>query len=195
MFIPRFDRQQVDTEQAKPQTQRIAVESLYSLAGIAQYGAATAHETLCSALLSQTPPNQRMATALEYIKRDLLNVVMGNTDNHGRNTAIIRARNGHVQLSPLFDFAPMYLDPEGIARVTRWHKTRESAGRPNWHAVASFFEPWLDTRILLKKLAASAPQLMALSLSMQQHGIDADIIARCQHPINNNLKLIKQCQE
>lgn len=196
LFIPRFDRQQIPAEPSQGaalQTQRLAVESLYSLAGVAQYGAATSHETLCTALFNYLPSERHMATAVEYIKRDLLNVVMGNTDNHGRNTAIIRERNGAVQLSPLFDFAPMYLDPEGIARVTRWHASRERAGRPNWRAVAEFFAPWVDTSVLLQQLAAIEPLLTTLTASLQAHQVDADIIERCQPAIANNLQLIQQC--
>ncbi|WP_375338497.1 hypothetical protein [Variovorax paradoxus] len=37
---------------------------------------------------------------------------MRNTDNHARNTAVQRLPDGALQLTPIFDFAPMFLDPE-----------------------------------------------------------------------------------
>lgn len=51
--------------------------------------------------------------------RDTINTAIGNTDNHGRNTALLK-RDGAVQLSPAYDLAPMVLDREGIARTTVW---------------------------------------------------------------------------
>ena len=187
LFIPRFDRRQ-----AKAKTERIAMESLYSIAGVARFGEVSTHETLCGALMQSIVPQERLNTALEYIKRDLLNVVMGNTDNHGRNTAVLRARDGGTSLSPLFDFAPMYLDPEGIARVTRWHKSREHAGRPNWVSVVDFFQPWLNTASLMEQVVAIEPSLRILTHVMHAEKIDEDIIARCQYVIENTLEQLRQ---
>lgn len=42
-------------------------------------------------------------------------------------------------LAPFFDFAPMCLDPEGIARVCRWSGDVESAGDPEWGRVIELF--------------------------------------------------------
>jgi hypothetical protein len=36
---------------------------------------------------------------LEYIKRDIANVVLGNKDNHARNTAVMRYENGRGTLA------------------------------------------------------------------------------------------------
>jgi len=188
LFIPRFDR-----VQRGELTERIAMESLYAAAGVAEFGLACGHEILCSALMEQVAVEDRLATALEYIRRDLLNVVMGNTDNHGRNTALLRDRNGRVKLSPLFDFAPMYLDPEGIARVSRWGSERETAGRPNWCAVVGFFEPWLDTKILRAAVAKLELPLASLVDTMQTHAIDEGIIARCQLAIEANIDKLRNC--
>jgi serine/threonine-protein kinase HipA len=57
---------------------------------------------------------------LEYLKRDVANLAFGNKDNHARNTALQRFADGQIRLTPLFDFAPMYLHPDGIARRMRW---------------------------------------------------------------------------
>ena len=37
-----------------------------------------------------------------------------------RNTALQRDFEGRIALTPLYDFAPMYLHPDGIARRIRW---------------------------------------------------------------------------
>ncbi len=68
------------------------------------------------------------------MKRDLANVALGNKDNHTRNTAIQRFNNGIIGLTPLFDFAPMWLHPDGIARTTRWERD-DHGGMPIWHSV------------------------------------------------------------
>jgi len=190
LFIPRFDR-----VQQNGLTERIAMESLYAAAGVAEFGMASSHETLCSALMEQVATEDRLATALEYIRRDLLNVVMGNTDNHGRNSALLRDRSGRITLSPLFDFAPMYLDPAGIARVSRWGAERETVGRPDWCAVVAFFEPWLDTVALSAAVMNLELPLSTLADSLRTEGVDDDIIARRQPAIEANLEQLRRYRD
>ena len=74
-----------------------------------------------------TDPNREIT---EDIKRDIANIALGNKDNHGRNTAIQRRHDGTISLTPLFDFAPMWLHPDGIARRMRWQS--DDGGSPNW---------------------------------------------------------------
>ena len=101
LFIPRFDRQITDNQQVT----RHGVESLSSLAGIADFGQATSKNTYCHAIAKYcTNPTTEL---IEFIKRDILDVALGNTDNHGRNTAVLRLPDNQVQLTPLYDFAPM----------------------------------------------------------------------------------------
>ena len=109
LFVPRFDRKVSDGR-----VKRLGMHSLYAVANIHGYGAAVRHDIYCHALAKvAADPIQELR---EYIRRDILNLALRNTDNHGRNTAVLRT-NGQVRLSPLFDFAPMFLDPEGIVRV------------------------------------------------------------------------------
>ena len=100
--------------------------------------------------------SNRFEYLLEYIKRDIVNVVMGNKDNHAWNTAVMRYEDGCVVLAPLFDFAPMYLDPEGIARVCRWEGNAEQAGNPDWGAD----EDIIENRS--RPIQSHASQLLAL---------------------------------
>ena len=185
LFIPRFDRCV-----SQGRVERFAVESLYSLAGIAEFGAATSHEVFVESLMQCVHPNDRFNTTLEYIRRDLINVVMGNKDNHGRNTAVMRDRHGRVRLSPLFDFAPMYLDPQGIARITRWQPDRETAGQPDWQAVSDFFSQWVDVNQLRRELLAFMSPLSNCLDMMHSTGVDADIIERCRIPLQRNLEML-----
>ena len=159
------------------------MESLYSAAGIAEYGARVSHEVLCDSI--ETYCTEPATELLEYIKRDVLNVVMGNKDNHGRNTAFIRHQNGTVALAPLFDFAPMYLDPEGIARVCRWSDDRETAGDPEWARVLEYFGERGDT--LGDALRAFGQRLEPLAELMRDCGVDDDIVEQRSHSIQKHV--------
>jgi len=100
---------------------------------------------------------------------------MGNKDNHARNTAVMRYENGRVVLAPLFDFAPMYLDPEGIVRVCRWEGDAEQAGNPDWGAVINGLREYLpdDAARRLRQFGQAAERLPE---TMRQAGVDDDII-------------------
>lgn len=128
LFIPRFDRK---TDGKK--VLRYGQESLCSLAGIADFGQAVSMEKLCDAFMPHvTNPKQELK---EFLLRDVMNIALGNTDNHARNTAISKYPDGNIALSPLFDFAPMILDKQGIARVSRWSEG-ELNGFPEWGMIA-----------------------------------------------------------
>ena len=79
------------------------------------------------------PSYDPLELTLEYLRRDLLCWVFGNSDNHGRNTAVLRTPNG-VVLAPVFDFAPMKMDPAGITRTTRWDR-HERGGNVDWTGI------------------------------------------------------------
>lgn len=167
LFVPRFDRCVLDGV-----VERYGMESLYSAAGVAEYGVHVSHDVLCNGIRAYcTEPDTDL---LEYIKRDIVNVVLGNKDNHGRNTALLRYETGIVKLAPLYDFAPMYLDPEGIARVCRWPGNAETAGDPDWGAVVEFFPA--KTGILRAALRDFGCLLRRLPEIMRDSGVDDDII-------------------
>lgn len=126
LFIPRFDRRV-----AQGRTVRLAQESIASLTGMPGLDAVPSHNQVCAALLRHcTHPETEV---IEYLRRDVANLALGNKDNHARNTAVQRDLEGRIALTPLFDFAPMYLHPDGIARRIRWEG--ESGGQPDWNGV------------------------------------------------------------
>ncbi len=126
LFIRRFDRQV-----RQGAVTRLAQESIATLTGMPGFEAVPDHDTVCLELMRHcSHPQQEV---LEYIKRDIANLALGNKDNHARNTAVQRGFDGRIALTPLYDFAPMYLHPDGIARRIRWRD--EQGGRPDWGRV------------------------------------------------------------
>ncbi|GKS84486.1 HipA domain-containing protein [Acidovorax sp. SUPP1855] len=134
LFIPRFDRIAGDAAQGSGQgcgVVRLAQESIATLTGRAGFGAVPSHEEVCRQLARVcTDPAAEVA---EYLRRDVANLALGNKDNHARNTAVQRGFDGRIALTPVFDFAPMYLHPDGIARRIRWAVGDD--GAPDWRQV------------------------------------------------------------
>lgn len=128
LWMPRFDREV--TEQG---IRRHPVESIYSVCNVIENGAFLNHEFVLNRLgevwTMAGQSDELFDLAVEYISRDLLNRILGNSDNHGRNISIIRD-GGKLKLAPIYDLAPMVLDPDGITRVLKWKD--EKAGAPNW---------------------------------------------------------------
>ncbi|OMH39473.1 hypothetical protein [Motiliproteus sp. MSK22-1] len=100
----------------------------------------------------------------------------GNKDNHARNSAVFRLENGDLTLTPLFDFAPMYLDPEGIARVCRWQGDAEVAGTPPWDKVMDVLPDGVDVKVIRKALREFGGKIKGLEEIMREAGVDEDII-------------------
>ena len=169
LFVPRFDR-----KVSNGRVERLSMNSLYAVANIPGFGAAVHHDTYCRALAQVvSDPAQELR---EYMLRDILNLALRNTDNHGRNGAVIRT-GSQVVLSPLFDFAPMFLDPEGIGRVSRWADERPGS-QPQWAIICEKFKhvmPPVETRNWLADLSKAVHRLPK---TMQRHRVDDDIIQR-----------------
>ena len=126
LFVRRFDRQV-----GAHGITRFAQESIATLTGIPGFGAVPSHDQVCRELIACCTNPQ--LEVLEYIKRDVANIALGNTDNHARNTALQRDFSEGVRLTPLYDFMPTYLHPDGIARRIRWEDNDE--GAPDWGKV------------------------------------------------------------
>ena len=171
LFVPRFDRVVTDLG-----VLRIAQESVASLCGLAEFGAAPSHNVAVARLAeASTSPEDEL---IEYVKRDVANVVLGNKDNHGRNTAIQRLDDGTIRLTPVFDFAPMLLHPDGIARRMRW--ARDDGGAPRWSSVVDQCReatglPLIGLPTALRDMGAAVADLPARSAS---EGVDAELVAR-----------------
>lgn len=127
LVVPRFDRR-TRTESG---VDKLGVESLYSMAGVTESGAPLKHDHVIVELAKLlTDFKQELR---EYLWRDLLNLALGNRDNHGRNTAVLKDIDGTMRLAPLFDVGPTFLDARSITRAMRWEA--EEPGRQHWPAI------------------------------------------------------------
>lgn len=176
LLIPRFDRRVEKNVEI-----RVGVESLYSIAGVLD--SATTPLRHHDALIAlSTCVSDFDAEMVEYVRRDLLNLALGNRDNHGRNTAVLKDTDGSVRLAPLYDLGPAFLDARAIARVIRWDG--EQAGQRDWNLIlenlAIRFEEagvttaaWIDVVNAMKRFAKEIDELPSI---MKRAGVDATVI-------------------
>lgn len=169
LFIPRFDRRVV-----AGRSQRLAQESLATLTGRAGFGVAPSHDEVCRKLAETC--SDPAGEILEYLRRDVANIAFGNRDNHARNTALQRDFAGRIALTPLFDFAPMYLHPDGIARRIRWEGN--DGGAPDWSRVLDKVCATcrLPREPLAAGLAAMAPGLRRIASDGPAFGLEPDVL-------------------
>ncbi len=158
LWMPRFDRI-VDGQSVE----RIAVESVYSLLGNTEPGSKLKHEAVLSKLIElwcvSGQADEVPELIFEYIRRDLLNRILGNSDNHGRNTSIFRYKE-RFALAPIYDLAPMVLDAEAVTRVTKWQA--EIKGSPKWRDICACFPQWYAPDDLYERIRDAAKELRAL---------------------------------
>ena len=173
--------------------ERLGMESMASVCGISEFGLRGSHNRCC-AMIARFATNPRQEI-LEYIKRDILNTSLRNTDNHGRNTAFLKEPSGTVALSPLFDFAPMFLDPEGIARASRWDAEGEKViGLPDWGCVAEDLEQEIgfSSTELRQWLADQAPAVERLPQRMKECGAEEELIERLAERIEAVARMLQE---
>lgn len=185
LFVPRFDR-----TIKKGQVIRHGMHSLYALANIPGYGTFVHHDVYCRALARfvSTPARELR----EYVLRDVLNLALRNTDNHGRNIAVLRTGD-QIALAPVYDFAPMFLDPEGISRVTRWEDERPGQ-QPEWAAICDKLGYALSPDESRAWLASLSDRVAALPEVMRACQVDDDIIERLAEWINEVAKGLKSAK-
>ena len=175
LFIPRFDRQVIGNR-----VERIAQESLASFSGKAGFGVKMTHNEVCQMIMKCcTNPE---IDIIEYVKRDLANIALGNKDNHTRNTAFQRLNNGCIQLTPLFDFAPMWLHPDGISRCSKWEKEDN-----NWELITNYITE--NTSITFDQMrdvfTEQLPLYQGLLAKMKSIGVDDEILENSKYRIED----------
>ncbi len=176
LFVPRFDR--IINIKGNTQTvERLGLESLCSASGISEFGYIFKLEDLCKTIFSYS--TNALEDILEFIFRDILNLICGNTDNHARNTSLIKNLDGSIRLSPLYDFAPMYIDREGIARLNRW-KCFESSGALDLKRIIEWLvsEFSFDRNLVETRFTEFKHKLTSISDFLKDTGIDEDIQKR-----------------
>lgn len=177
LFIPRFDR--VVTERG---LLRRGMESMFSLLGEVASGSTLEYENVCAAVAEVS--SDPSAELVELVLRDVANLALGNTDNHGRNTSLLKQEDGRVELAPIYDFAPMFLDPELIKRSTRWRSERSPSGMPDWNDVCDALAGLIPREVLAPRLREFSERLHALPGKMLEVGVDREIRQRLERGIH-----------
>ncbi|MEX1199077.1 MAG: HipA domain-containing protein [Pseudohongiellaceae bacterium] len=179
LWLPRFDVCHVDG-----QLQRFGLESVYSIlheppATPLRHGDAI--RRLVAVLQQQYRVREldesfdREAFVSQWLQRDLLNIVFGNSDNHGRNTAFLKTPAG-IRLSPVYDFAPMKADPEGIIRTLQWGAPLEAGGDYNWPAIAASLSDVATPERLMADLRTLAGRLAGLRDRLMTRGMPETLL-------------------
>jgi len=182
LFINRFDRQ-------RDATRRLCyhgLESFYSAHGIAVHGARLQHEDNLRMLARYS--SKPVTDMIEYIKRDLVNVILANSDNHGRNWSLIK-RPDEVRLSPIYDVTAMrFFEGDFIVELTRWEPSHVPiAARLAWvqRTFAALRDQLLpDLRLFLEALGNVDDRLDAL-------GVNPDFLARSKTERNQLMNELK----
>jgi serine/threonine-protein kinase HipA len=184
LLIPRFDRIARDGTVVRLHQESVA--SILRLPGFDRRP--SLFEVVAGVRGVVTDP---AAETLEFIKRDVLNLAMRNTDNHARNTAV-QVVDGNVRLTPLFDFAPMYLDPEGIARTLRWYRPDTQVELTEWADVlAALPVPDNERKMLAAALSRFAVRIEQLPDVMQAQGVDHDVIEFLTPSVDTQVRQLK----
>jgi len=192
LFIPRFDRSCADGNRVV----RFGLESFASAAGTAEFGMRARHEDHCALILKYS--SSAANDLLEYLRRDILNVCLGNADNHARNHSFIKQPGGGVRLSPLYDFAPMFLSDEGYARMVRWDNDRERMAQPDWRAVGRYLAalengPGKDR--IGELFDSMVEGLKTIGSLAQEAGVEAEVIERRRMILEENQRLLVDAAE
>jgi serine/threonine-protein kinase HipA len=186
LFVPRFDRTMKDGA-----TVRLHQESLASLAGHRALGIRPNHFDLVASFLPYV--SDPVGEVIEYIKRDLLNLAMRNTDNHARNTAVQQLEDGTIRLTPVFDIAPMFLDREMIPRASRWIN---ESGRVIDDFADVIGELPLDDKgkkSVMLGIKSFSEVIERLPLTMAECGVDENIIELCKLHIDKVYESVGAC--
>lgn len=169
LFIPRFDRCAQDGR-----VQRFHQESTASIAGLGGFGIQADQFKLLAAI--RRVVDAPIEETIEFIRRDVLNLALRNTDNHARNTAV-QTVDGVTRITPLFDFAPMYLDPEGIVRASRWYHPETGKELQHWQDILPHLAlSKAEHAQVVDTLVCFGEQLAGLQDCMREVGVDEDIV-------------------
>jgi len=187
LLIPRFDRIAHNGKVV-----RLHQESVASVLGLPGFDLRpNLFEVIAGIRRVVTDPAKE---TLEFIKRDVLNLAMRNTDNHPRNTAL-QVIGGEIRLTPLFDFAPMYIDPQVVPRTLRWYRPDTRVELTEWADVlAALPVPDDERRALARALSRFAAQIERLPDIMEAQGVDDDIVEFLLRSIDTQTRQLKALQ-
>jgi serine/threonine-protein kinase HipA len=175
LFVRRFDRVVHPTG-----LQRFHQESIASLAGVRGFGMPLSMQEMLVAI--RTNVTHPQAETIEFLKRDALNIALRNTDNHARNTAVQRLPDGTVQLTPVFDFAPMFMDPEIVPRSSHWLTPDGKSRVTDFRQIAKLLGTLLlgnEMRAVLTELKAFGSVVARLPEVARDQGVEGTVLDQC----------------
>ena len=180
LWLPRFDI----AFDAAGSIERFGMESVYSLLRKGP-GVTLNHEDTIREILDKITKSHMVigqgfqfdveGFVVEWVKRDLLNIIFGNSDNHGRNTSFLKG-NGMITLAPIYDFAPMKADPEGIPRTTKWISPLEVGGTYDFLRIADSVSDLVSGEVLISELKDTADKLIGLKERLAERGVPEQIL-------------------
>ena len=80
-------------------------------------------------------------------------------------------------MAPVYDFAPMKADPEGVVRTTTWGSPYEEAGRFDWIAIARQLNDLAETDAIIDALKALAKKLPGLRERLSARGVSPRLLS------------------
>lgn len=176
LLLPRFD---VGFNE-KGKIERYGMESVFSVMDVRSgyLDHFQVVEKLCRCLAIGNRSFDRQYFVSEWLQRDLLNYIFGNSDNHGRNISLIKEKL-LMRLAPIYDFAPMKADPEAITRTTKWGAPFEIGGNFDWPAIINKLanDMQIDASLLLIDLKKLALKLTGLKARLQKRGVPDSILS------------------
>lgn len=183
LFFERFDRAVENGA-----VTRLHQESILSAAGVPGFPAGVSNFTFADAISRHA--TFKAKELAEFIGRDILNRAMKNTDNHGRNTSIQILQDGTVQLTPIYDFSPMFMDPEMIPRSCRW--SIDGREIHDLNEILYAINAADDVKqAILQVLSPFAENLQKLAGVMDECGVEKKIIKACEASIEAQVKFLE----
>lgn len=172
LWLPRFD-----VVVKNSIASRLGLESVYSIIN-AGPGSYQDHFTVMRKVWDKIKSTTQMSSfefARQYLARDLLNLVFGNSDNHGRNISFLKFEND-IKFAPIYDFAPMKADPEMVTRLFKWERGCERAGVVKFDNVVTELEDFGEPEALLRFLNELAELLVQAPYLLEQLGCPQEIL-------------------
>ncbi|SEL14793.1 serine/threonine-protein kinase HipA [Pseudoxanthomonas sp. GM95] len=186
LLLSRFDRQVREGKVV-----RLHQETLSALCGQTGFGTGASLFELTQRLAQvATDP---AVTVTDFLCRDVLNQVLGNTDNHLRNTSVQRLEDGTIQLTPIYDLSPMYRDPEIVVRSSNW-KIGANTVTADWDVIFG----QLDLPEAVKGIAArelrrfGEEQLPGVIDHLMSMDADSEIVERCRRHAEQQISQIQR---
>ncbi|MDB2447225.1 type II toxin-antitoxin system HipA family toxin [bacterium] len=185
LFCRRFDRVRSTSDKL---LHYHGLETVYSLMERNTFASSLYHEDIMMKLsLHSSSPAQDL---IEYLCRDVINQAFKNSDNHGRNTSIIKYSDGTIRLSPVYDVAPMKLfKGDHITELTTWKSGNECLeNRIEW--LANLVNQKPDE--IKRNIRWLIGFLGEVSVNIKKENLDKQFREKISESTNKQIQLLKE---